>query len=183
MFCLFRPHYFKKSTLCVFSSFLFLQFCTLRCRLLPFIWLKSWSRFEESSKNCVIDRNYPDCCQSFDLFSSSSFYQSANVCRQFICRQFADYCQSWLQRPLSSPLTSAASPAALSVSCRGPLATESWCCGMEECLHSSALCLLPALCSLAPSFSTLLCGSETKPAFIKKEKTKERERKKQKRLQ
>lgn len=72
--------------------------------------------------------------------------------------------------------TSAASPEVLSVFCCGPLGIESWCCEMEECPHSSALFLLQGLRSLAPSSSTLLCGSETKPAFKKK---KEREDKKQ----
>lgn len=67
-----------------------------------------------------------------------------------------------------SLLTSAASPAVLSVFCSGPLETESWCCGMEERPHWSALCLLRGPCCLAPSFSTLLYGSETKPGFKKK---------------
>lgn len=64
-------------------------------------------------------------------------------------------------------LTSAASPVVLSAFCCGPLGTESWCCEMEECPHSSALCLLRGLCCLVPSFSILLFGSETKPASEK----------------
>lgn len=74
----------------------------------------------------------------------------------------------FLPRAQSSAPTSAASPAAPSASCRGPLATGSWCCGMGECPRSSALCLLPAQRSLAPSSSTLLCGSETTPGIVQK---------------
>lgn len=70
-----------------------------------------------------------------------------------------------LMRDSCPPLTSAASPAALSASCRGRRETESWCSGTEECPRSSAPCLPLHPCSPSLSSSTLLCGSETRPAF------------------
>lgn len=107
------------------------------------------------------DRQQPLNIKPFDSFHQLSVYKSRPPSFPLTGFWFTTITATAL---ISTLPTSAASPEVLSVSDWGPPGTESWCCETEECPHSSALCLLRGLRSLALSSSTWLCGSETKPA-------------------